>query len=1027
VRQRILVIGGLVTVAAVVAVTGTALASGGGPEVREQVLRVPAGSEPDGRRVGLDATLFTPVTSTPEPAVLLAHGFGGSKEDLAADARDLAGQGYVVLTYTARGFGASGGDIHLDSPQYEVADAQRMIDLLATRPEVLKDAAGDPRVGVAGGSYGGALSLLVAAADRRVDAIAPQITWNDLRQALFPQFAVTGTPGTVTSPAAVTPTGGAGVFKKMWAGVFFSPSGSGLSAAAGASAAGPGAGAGADVAGSAGSTASASPSSVSVSAAVSRSASMSPPVSPSPASGSAASAPAGAGPTADAGATGAAACGRFAPDLCAVYQQVAASGRPTRQILDLLWQSSPARVIDRIHAPTLLIQGEADSLFPLSEGDANARGIAANGTPVKVVWEGGGHDGGIDESDRLRALTQQWFDHYLKRDATPADTRFEVTVPSAALSAQDTAPAAVVRAAPGEPGVTTAGSVPTTSLPLTGRAQVITAPAGGSPAAVTSLPGVGAQLSALSQSSAGFGLSALPGQVALFQTAPLDAARDIVGAPRVTLHVSATSSDATLFAQLYDVAADGSAVLPMALVSPVQLSGLTPAGRDVTVSLPAVVRDVAAGHRLRLAVSTTDQAFALPADPRTYRVSLAGDTGLVVPLVATTTLAGGGLSTLVPWASGLLAVVVIGGVVVAVVGRRRRRLAAVDPESAEMPLAISGLGKTYGDGFRAVSDLSFGVEPGRVLGLLGPNGAGKTTTLRMAMGLIRPTEGEIRVFGQRVTAGAPVLSRVGSFVEGPGFLPHVSGLENLRLFWAATGRPESQAFFEEALEVAGLGNDVHRKVKKYSQGMRQRLAIAQAMLGLPDLLLLDEPTNGLDPPQIREMRDVLARYAATGRTVVVSSHLLAEVEQTCTHVVVMHGGRLVAQGPVAELVGAATTLVVDVDDPVRAADVAARLSGVRNVEVTGTGLVLQLFGTPRAQLVRALVEAGLEVDRVTPRHGLEEAFLALVGQDGHDGEDGQDGQDGGAATGAAPAWAAASTSSSVPSSAPSSALTGEGI
>jgi ABC-2 type transport system ATP-binding protein len=130
------------------------------------------------------------------------------------------------------------------------------------------------------------------------------------------------------------------------------------------------------------------------------------------------------------------------------------------------------------------------------------------------------------------------------------------------------------------------------------------------------------------------------------------------------------------------------------------------------------------------------------------------------------------------------------------------------------------------------------------------------------------------------------------------------------------------------------------------------------------------------------MRDVLARYAASGRTVVVSSHQLAEVEQTCSHVVVMHGGRLVAQGPVAELVGAATTLVVDVDDPVRAADVAATVPGARNVELTGTGLVLQLVGTPRAQLVRALVEAGLQVDRVTPLHGLEEAFLALVGQEG---------------------------------------------
>jgi len=276
--------------------------------------------------------------------------------------------------------------------------------------------------------------------------------------------------------------------------------------------------------------------------------------------------------------------------------------------------------------------------------------------------------------------------------------------------------------------------------------------------------------------------------------------------------------------------------------------------------------------------------------------------------------------------------------------------------------------------------VTFRVEPGWVLGLLGPNGAGKTTVLRMMMGLICPSEGRIRVFGHAVSPGAPVLSRVGAFVEGPGFLPHVSGLDNLRLYWQATGRPEADAHLEDALEIAGLGDDVHRRVKTYSQGMRQRLAIAQAMLGLPDLLVMDEPTNGLDPPQIREMREVLSGYAATGRTVVVSSHLLSEVEQTCTHVVVMHQGRLVAQGPVAELVGSATGLVVDVDDPSRGAEVAANVAGVSQLELTATGVVLTLTGTPRGELVRALVEAGLAVERVAPQRGLEEAFLALVGQ-----------------------------------------------
>ncbi|MEV1172568.1 ATP-binding cassette domain-containing protein, partial [Nonomuraea sp. NPDC049784] len=223
----------------------------------------------------------------------------------------------------------------------------------------------------------------------------------------------------------------------------------------------------------------------------------------------------------------------------------------------------------------------------------------------------------------------------------------------------------------------------------------------------------------------------------------------------------------------------------------------------------------------------------------------------------------------------------------------------------DVPLEISGLTKAYRNGELAVDGLSFRVEQGQVLGLLGPNGAGKTTTMRMMMGLIQPDGGEIRIFGDLVTPGAPVLSRLGSFVEGPGFLPHLSGRDNIELYWAATGRPAADAHFDEALEIAGLGKALERAVRTYSQGMRQRLAIAQAMLGLPDLLVLDEPTNGLDPPQIREMREVLKRYAREGRTVIVSSHMLAEVEQTCSHVVVMHRGRLVSAGPVSRLLTSA--------------------------------------------------------------------------------------------------------------------------
>ena len=197
--------------------------------------------------------------------------------------------------------------------------------------------------------------------------------------------------------------------------------------------------------------------------------------------------------------------------------------------------------------------------------------------------------------------------------------------------------------------------------------------------------------------------------------------------------------------------------------------------------------------------------------------------------------------------------------------------------------------------------MSFRAEPGQVVGLLGPNGAGKTTTIRMLMGLIKPDAGTAYVLGQPVRPGAPVLRSVGALVEGPGFLPHLSGIDNLRAYWAATGRPIEEAQLDEALRIADLGTAAKRRVRGYSQGMRQRLGIAQAMLGLPQLLILDEPVNGLDPPQIRAMRAMLSEYAASGRTVLLSSHLLAEVELTCSHVVMMHQGRVLTTGSVEEL------------------------------------------------------------------------------------------------------------------------------
>jgi len=241
--------------------------------------------------------------------------------------------------------------------------------------------------------------------------------------------------------------------------------------------------------------------------------------------------------------------------------------------------------------------------------------------------------------------------------------------------------------------------------------------------------------------------------------------------------------------------------------------------------------------------------------------------------------------------------------------------------------------------------------------------------------------GEVLIFGHRLVPGAAVLSRLGALVEGPGFLPHLSGRANLELFWKSTGRPAGDARMDEALDIAGLGSAIDRRVKTYSHGMKQRLAIAQAMLGLPELLVLDEPTDGLDPPQIAEMRRVLHRYATDGRAVLVSSHLLAEVEQTCTDVVVMHKGEVVASGLVDEIVGDSPTVHLDVSDVDSATAVLDRLGGVRAVTADGNGLVVDMNGTPRAEVVAALVNAGVGVDRVVPRRRLEDAFLALVGGD----------------------------------------------
>lgn len=294
------------------------------------------------------------------------------------------------------------------------------------------------------------------------------------------------------------------------------------------------------------------------------------------------------------------------------------------------------------------------------------------------------------------------------------------------------------------------------------------------------------------------------------------------------------------------------------------------------------------------------------------------------------------------------------------------------------PVLIEDLTKRYSKDVLAVDRLNLAIEPGSVFGLLGPNGAGKTTTMRMLLGLIRPDQGTISIFGHTVTPGAPVLENVGSLVETPGFVPFLSGRKNLELYWKAGGSPLWQANMDEALSVAALGDAIERKFKTYSQGMRQRLAIAQSLLGNPRLLVLDEPTNGLDPQQTREVRSVIRRAAASGTTVLLSSHLLSEVEQLCDHAAVISQGRLVKSGPVADLVSSRRTVYLEVDDIAAACSVLERLSICRTVVPQGKGVSLELNGAERKDIVAALVHEGVGVQTITARHGLEEAYIELL-------------------------------------------------
>jgi ABC-2 type transport system ATP-binding protein len=759
--------------------------------------------------VFIDTTLYIPAV-TPAPVLLLAHGFGGSKDTVEANAKYFQENGYVVLTWSARGFGESSGLISMNSQSGEIADITKLIDYLESQPEVEKDSQGDPLLGISGASYGGAASLLASQADSRIDAAAADITWHNLGDALFPQ---------TLSNSEV-----AGPFKKVWTGTFFALA------------------------------------------------------------------------TLQRAYLGE--CGSLADEWCTAYKNAVLDGEPTAEDRALLDSVSPEKSISSIKIPTLLMQGQADSLFPLSESLKNLA-LLEQSVPAEnlaLIWHASGHDGGPDESKYLLEQNLNWFNKHLRMQEM-VFPKFQFTRLNGSISLQDTS---VI------PKVFQSSQLPNRStyegFDLSTQITPFAYPVGGIPSAISALPGIGsagALASSLLSGVSGFSPAFIPGQSAFIESEELDRPLSIVGSSKIKVLVTSTTGEATLFFSLVTRSPSGATSQPNGIVAPIKLIDIPENGVEIELELPAVILDVAAGDKLALGISSTDQGFEMPKTSAFYTVTALSP--LSVPTLEVVASAASGNRLIWP----LLAFgVLLLSIILVYINRPKT---SKDVRQENVLVSIENLSKIYKDGYQAVSNLSFTVSRGQVLGLLGPNGAGKTTTLRILMGLIFPTQGAIYLGGKAVYPGSPSLSNLGSFVEGPGFLPHLSGRENLELYWKAIGRT-GENFQDEVIAIANLGTALDKKVRSYSQGMRQRLAIAQAMLGMPDLLVLDEPTNGLDPQQIVEMRQVLRDYAATGRTVIVSSHLLAEVQQTCTDVVLMHRGKLIAFGPMQEILNSNNSL-----------------------------------------------------------------------------------------------------------------------
>jgi ABC-2 type transport system ATP-binding protein len=297
-------------------------------------------------------------------------------------------------------------------------------------------------------------------------------------------------------------------------------------------------------------------------------------------------------------------------------------------------------------------------------------------------------------------------------------------------------------------------------------------------------------------------------------------------------------------------------------------------------------------------------------------------------------------------------------------------------------IEIDGLVKTYRTRRgrrRALDGYDMRVETGQIHGFLGPNGSGKTTTLRAVLGLVEPDDGEVRLLGEPVRTALPkVIGRVGAVVESPQFFPNFTGRHTLRLLARTAGLPMARV--DEALSVVGLADRGEDRVRAYSLGMRQRLAVATALLKSPELLILDEPANGLDPAGIREMRDLMRQLVGAGATVLLSSHILGEIQQICDSVTIISRGRRVATGPVAEVLATQDRgeFRVRVFDHLRAAEVLAEAGA--EVRTMADHLVVAGVADP-AWITEQLAAQQLWVAELTPLlPDLEDVFLHLTAE-----------------------------------------------